>query len=566
MKLVFAGTPEVAVPALDALIASGRHEVAAVVTRPDAPAGRGRRLVASPVAERAEEAGHRGAQARQAARPGLPGAAAGDRTRLLPRRRLRRPAAPRALDVPAQGWVNLHFSLLPAWRGAAPVQHAIMAGDEITGRVHLPHRGGAGLRPGLRRPSPRRSGPPTPAATCSPGSPSPAPGCSRRPWTASRTAPCRPSRSRPRASPSRPKITVEDAQMRLGRPGAPRRPRRARLHPRAGRLDPLPRASGSSSSRRRPSPTGTDLAPGELSVGKNNVYVGHRLARRRAALGAGAGQEADAGRGLGARRADRRRGAPRGLTRGALAPTHRPGNRRARVPRRRAVRPGCDVGWSYSHPAIRSTFSVSEQPRRRPATRQALPTAQEGPRPLPRLRGAARRGRAGRVRQPRPAAAAAEGAGEGRLRRAGRRAGHRAGVRDAASAGHLRRHHRRLRGPAAARGRPARARCAQPGRAPAARHPDPPACRRLRRPWSWRGSCWATAGPSSSTPCCAKSRRTISTAGSSGSRRPTTTIPRTISPSCTRIRAGSSPRCGTRSAAGGPGSSSCWPPTTSGPR
>ena len=57
MKLVFAGTPEVAVPALDALIASDRHEVAAVVTRPDAPAGRGRRLVASPVAERAEEAG-----------------------------------------------------------------------------------------------------------------------------------------------------------------------------------------------------------------------------------------------------------------------------------------------------------------------------------------------------------------------------------------------------------------------------------------------------------------------------------------------------------------------------
>ncbi|WP_276205367.1 methionyl-tRNA formyltransferase, partial [Streptomyces prasinopilosus] len=57
MKLVFAGTPEVAVPALDALLASERHEVAAVVTRPDAPAGRGRRLVASPVAERAQEAG-----------------------------------------------------------------------------------------------------------------------------------------------------------------------------------------------------------------------------------------------------------------------------------------------------------------------------------------------------------------------------------------------------------------------------------------------------------------------------------------------------------------------------
>ncbi|MEV8124035.1 methionyl-tRNA formyltransferase [Streptomyces sp. NPDC085944] len=133
MKLVFAGTPEVAVPALDALIASGRHEVAAVVTRPDAPAGRGRRLVASPVAERAEEAG---IEVLKPAKPRDPEFL--DRLReiapdccpvvaygaLLPRV---------ALDVPAQGWVNLHFSLLPAWRGAAPVQHALMAGDEITG-------------------------------------------------------------------------------------------------------------------------------------------------------------------------------------------------------------------------------------------------------------------------------------------------------------------------------------------------------------------------------------------------------------------------------------------------
>ncbi|MFD4256691.1 methionyl-tRNA formyltransferase [Streptomyces sp. NPDC058534] len=133
MKLVFAGTPEVAVPALDALIASGRHEVAAVVTRPDAPAGRGRRLVASPVAERAEEAG---IEVLKPAKPRDPEFL--DRLRaiapdccpvvaygaLLPRA---------ALDVPARGWVNLHFSLLPSWRGAAPVQHALMAGDEITG-------------------------------------------------------------------------------------------------------------------------------------------------------------------------------------------------------------------------------------------------------------------------------------------------------------------------------------------------------------------------------------------------------------------------------------------------
>ncbi|MEV0785273.1 methionyl-tRNA formyltransferase [Streptomyces sp. NPDC050423] len=133
MKLVFAGTPEVAVPALDALIASGRHEVAAVVTRPDAPAGRGRRLVASPVAERAEEAGIEVlkparprdedflARLREIAPDCCPVVAYGA---LLPKS---------ALDIPARGWVNLHFSLLPAWRGAAPVQHAVMAGDEVTG-------------------------------------------------------------------------------------------------------------------------------------------------------------------------------------------------------------------------------------------------------------------------------------------------------------------------------------------------------------------------------------------------------------------------------------------------
>ncbi|MGX1758077.1 methionyl-tRNA formyltransferase [Streptomyces lydicus] len=133
MRLVFAGTPEVAVPALDALLASDRHEVVAVVTRPDAPAGRGRRLVASPVAERAEEAGIEVlkpvkprdedflARLREIAPDCCPVVAYGA---LLPKA---------ALDIPAKGWVNLHFSLLPAWRGAAPVQHAVLAGDEVTG-------------------------------------------------------------------------------------------------------------------------------------------------------------------------------------------------------------------------------------------------------------------------------------------------------------------------------------------------------------------------------------------------------------------------------------------------
>ncbi|GAB2795776.1 methionyl-tRNA formyltransferase [Streptomyces daliensis] len=133
MRLVFAGTPEVAVPALDALLASERHEVAAVVTRPDARAGRGRHLVPSPIAQRAAEEGIEVlkpakprdedflARLREIAPDCCPVVAYGA---LLPRV---------ALDVPAHGWVNLHFSLLPAWRGAAPVQHSLLAGDEMTG-------------------------------------------------------------------------------------------------------------------------------------------------------------------------------------------------------------------------------------------------------------------------------------------------------------------------------------------------------------------------------------------------------------------------------------------------
>ena len=132
MRLVFAGTPQTAVPALDALLAS-RHEVAAVVTRPDAPAGRGRKVEASPVARRAAEAGLEVLTPARARDPEFldrlreigpdccPVAAYGA---LLPQA---------ALDIPPHGWVNLHFSILPAWRGAAPVQHAILHGDDVTG-------------------------------------------------------------------------------------------------------------------------------------------------------------------------------------------------------------------------------------------------------------------------------------------------------------------------------------------------------------------------------------------------------------------------------------------------
>src|SRR6187399_2181872 len=133
MRLVFAGTPEPAVPSLRALLDSGRHTVVAVVTRPDAPAGRGRRLVRSPVGALADE---RGIEV-------LTPAKAGDPAFLDRLRELAPDACPvvaygallpeRALEIPWHGWVNLHFSLLPAWRGAAPVQAAVRAGEEITG-------------------------------------------------------------------------------------------------------------------------------------------------------------------------------------------------------------------------------------------------------------------------------------------------------------------------------------------------------------------------------------------------------------------------------------------------
>ncbi len=133
MRLVFAGTPEVALPSLRTLLASDRHEVVAVVTRPDAPAGRGRHLVRSPVGALADEHGIEV----------LTPAKAGDPAFLDRLRELAPDCCPvvaygallpqSALDIPPHGWVNLHFSVLPAWRGAAPVQAAVRHGDEITG-------------------------------------------------------------------------------------------------------------------------------------------------------------------------------------------------------------------------------------------------------------------------------------------------------------------------------------------------------------------------------------------------------------------------------------------------
>jgi methionyl-tRNA formyltransferase len=133
MRLVFAGTPEPAVPSLRALLDSPRHDVVAVLTRPDARAGRGRKVVRSPVASLADEAGLPVWQPRRPSDPEFLDAlrdAAPDCVPVVAYGAL----VPRtALDVPAYGWVNLHFSLLPAWRGAAPVQASIRSGDDVTG-------------------------------------------------------------------------------------------------------------------------------------------------------------------------------------------------------------------------------------------------------------------------------------------------------------------------------------------------------------------------------------------------------------------------------------------------
>ncbi|MEC3918113.1 methionyl-tRNA formyltransferase [Nocardia sp. CDC160] len=133
MRLVFAGTPEPAVPSLRRLIESERHEVVGVVTRPDAVAGRGRKITRSPIGLLADE---HGIPVFTPQRPSEPEfveqlrALAPDCCPVVAYGALLREDV---LGIPKHGWINLHFSLLPAWRGAAPVQAALLAGDEYTG-------------------------------------------------------------------------------------------------------------------------------------------------------------------------------------------------------------------------------------------------------------------------------------------------------------------------------------------------------------------------------------------------------------------------------------------------
>ena len=133
MRVLFAGTPEVALPTLQALMNHPEHELVGVLTRVDARKGRGRALHASPVAALAREAGldvHTPATLRDESARIWVRTLDADVAVVVAYGRLI-PAA--LLDIPKHGWLNLHFSLLPAWRGAAPVQRALIAGDTTTG-------------------------------------------------------------------------------------------------------------------------------------------------------------------------------------------------------------------------------------------------------------------------------------------------------------------------------------------------------------------------------------------------------------------------------------------------
>lgn len=131
MRILFAGTPEFAVPSLAALASAG-HEVAGVITREDAPLGRKRVLTPSPVAAAAEKLGIETLKANRLGEPATEWAEAlaPDLGVIVAYGGLVREPL---LSTPRLGWINLHFSELPRWRGAAPVQRALMAGEQRLG-------------------------------------------------------------------------------------------------------------------------------------------------------------------------------------------------------------------------------------------------------------------------------------------------------------------------------------------------------------------------------------------------------------------------------------------------
>lgn len=276
MRLLFAGTPEPAVPSLRALLGS-RHEVVAVLTRADAPAGRGRRLVPSPVRTAAEEAGipvitdvPRGeefvARLRELAVDAAPVVAYGHLLR------------PDVLAVPRLGWVNLHFSVLPAWRGAAPVQHAIMAGDEVTGATTFLLDEGMDTGPVLG----------TATETIRPrdtaGDLLQRLSVSGAELLVATLDALEDGTLRPQPQPAdgvsvAPKLTTDDARVRWDAPAHAVDRRIRACTPAPGAWTTLPGTDGQSGARLgigpvTPRPDVTDLPPGHVRAGKKEVLVG----------------------------------------------------------------------------------------------------------------------------------------------------------------------------------------------------------------------------------------------------------------------------------------------------
>lgn len=271
MRLIFAGTPEVAIPALDAIEASG-HDLLAVVTRPDARVGRGRKTSRSPVAAWADD---RNVEVLTPAKPREP--------EFLDRLRELAPdcvpvvaygalVPTSALEIPAHGWVNLHFSLLPAWRGAAPVQHAVWHGDEITGACVFQLEKGLDTGPVYGS----VTEPIGPADTSGDLLGRLADSGSGLLVTVLDAIEAGAARAVPQPEDGvslAPKITVEDAQVRWTEPAfAVDRKIRA--------VTPAPGAWTLRDGQRvklgpvRPDPEGPTLAPGEVAVERGTVHVG----------------------------------------------------------------------------------------------------------------------------------------------------------------------------------------------------------------------------------------------------------------------------------------------------
>ena len=364
MRLVFAGTPEPALPALEAVAAS-RHELVGVVTRPDAPAGRGRRLVASPVAQRAEELGVPVLKPEHPRDPDFQAALRDARPGLLPGGGLRRAAAAERARHPAARLGQP--ALLAAARLAGRRPGAARAVGRRRGhrRHHLPDRPGARRRPDLRRDD--RAGParPTPPATCSAGSPRAAPSC----WCATldgiedgaleaREQPAEGVSLRPRSGRGR-RGGLDRAGRRASTGGSgPARPR-----PVPGRRTT---GSGSSSARCDLEPDREPLAPGVLEVTKNAVLRRHRHRRRcGSARSRPSGKQADAR-------------PPTGPAACGSSPARRSGDatRRERRPQRgRAARARAD-------PARAAAYDVLRAVRDKDAyTNLVLPPLLRGPRP-----------------------------------------------------------------------------------------------------------------------------------------------------------------------------------------